>query len=158
LEYYTALDIIQKKTIVSKKINQFEFELNYKHKSTEYYVSAIYLPVYVNNEINSFLIISEDITERKKHVLERQTMFDDLLIRNDKLKSFAFIVSHVLRAPVANILGLNALFTEDPESKDKYIELLNQSTQKLDKVIRELNEVLQDKNKKNLLIFIRRRN
>ena len=70
-------------------------------------------------------------------------MIDDLIVRNKKLEEFAFIVSHVLRAPVANIIGLNSLIIEDPDSKDQYLELLNQSVHKLDKVIRELNDVLQ---------------
>ena len=137
-------EILQKiNQVKENKINKFEFELKYEFDSVQYYVSAIYLPVYVNNEINAFLIISEDITERKKYELERQVMIDDLILRNKKLEEFAFIVSHVLRAPVANILGLNSLIIEDPDSKDKYLELLNQSVQKLDSVIRELNDVLQ---------------
>ncbi len=74
-------------------------------------------------------------------------MIDDLVERNKKLEEFAFIVSHVLRAPVANIIGLNSLIKEDPELKDKYIELLNESIHKLDKVVRELNDVLQSTNK-----------
>ncbi len=131
----------------NKEINKFEFELNYIYKSEEHYVYAIYLPVYLNDEINAFLIISEEITERKKYEIERQIMIDDLVERNKKLEEFAFIVSHVLRAPVANIIGLNSLIKEDPELKDKYIELLNESIHKLDKVVRELNDVLQSTNK-----------
>lgn len=127
----------------AKTINQFEFELKYTLDSNDYFVSAIYLPVYINNEINSYLIISEDITDRKKYEIERQRMIDDLILRNTKLEQFAFMVSHELRAPVANILGLNSLIIEDAGSKDRYIELLNQSVIKLDKVILELNNVLQ---------------
>lgn len=127
----------------NKEINKFEFELEYNYNSELHYVHAIYLPVYVNDEVNAFLIISEEITERKKYEIERQIMIDDLIVRNKKLEEFAFIVSHVLRAPVANIIGLNSLIIEDPDSKDQYLELLNQSVHKLDKVIRELNDVLQ---------------
>ncbi len=131
----------------NKEIDKFEFELKYNYNSQEFYVYAIYLPVYINKEINAFLIISEEITERKKYEIERQEMIDDLIIRNNKLEEFAFIVSHVLRAPVANIMGLNQLIKEDPDSKEMYLSLLNDSVLKLDKVIRELNEVLQNTNK-----------
>ena len=88
------------------------------------------------NNINDALvaIYNEEEKQKANLSLERKIV---------ELEKFAFIVSHVLRAPVANILGLNSLINEDKEHLDKYIGLLNESTQKLDAVIRELNETLQ---------------
>ncbi len=49
--------------------------------------------------------IVQDVTERKLAEKERSTMVNDLMHRNKDLEQFAYIVSHNLRAPVANILG-----------------------------------------------------
>ena len=48
----------------------------------------------------------QDITEKKSLELERSQAIEDLVQRNKDLQQFAHIVSHNLRAPVANIMGL----------------------------------------------------
>lgn len=123
-----------------------EYEIKYQYNSQEVYTTITYFPVFINDQLSSFLIVSEDISQRKKYEQERQQMIDDLIIRNIKLEKFAFIVSHVLRAPIANIMGLNTLIKEDPNNTKKYLDLLNESILKLDQVVKELNETLQKTN------------
>ena len=126
--------------------------------------SSVVFPMNINGRIASINIYSDEQDSFNKDELELLTRIvnniNDALVAiyNEEekqkanlslerkiveLEKFAFIVSHVLRAPVANILGLNSLINEDKEHLDKYIGLLNESTQKLDAVIRELNETLQ---------------
>ncbi len=93
----------------------------------------------LNNSIRSI----ETEIEKNKYEVERQLMIDDLTSRNERLEKFAFVVSHVLRAPVANILGLISLIKEDKENTDKYLKLLDECILKLDSVVIELNETLQ---------------
>ena len=127
----------------NKTLPYAEYELDYKYNSKDVFTNITYFPVFINNTLSSFLIVKQDITQRKKYEQERQQMIDDLIIRNIKLEKFAFVVSHVLRAPVANIMGLNTLIKEDKNNTQKYLDLIDESVLKLDQVVRELNESLQ---------------
>jgi signal transduction histidine kinase len=89
-----------------------------------------------------------DISDRKVADHEKQNIIQDLLQKNRDLEQFAYIVSHNLRAPVANIIGITDLMKvgsfQGPEGRD-IIEYLNSSAHKLDGVIRDLNLILQIK-------------
>jgi signal transduction histidine kinase len=70
----------------------------------------------------------------------------DLIERNKNLEQYAYIVSHNLRGPVANILGvarlleMNGATTED---KQLSLQHLFNSTRRLDDVVGDLNLILQ---------------
>jgi PAS domain S-box-containing protein len=94
------------------------------------------------------LAISQDITEQKVAALEKEKMTADIMKRNKDLEQFSFIVSHNLRAPVANILGLTELLQViDPTDNEAMVMVrgIAASTKKLDNVIRDLNYALQVK-------------
>lgn len=81
----------------------------------------------------------QDITERK-------TIMNALLQRNRDLEQFAYIISHNLRAPVANLLSITTLLKEpeaDPAETGQLIDWLAESVRKVDLVIKDLNEVLE---------------
>src|SRR6185436_11428035 len=92
--------------------------------------------------------ILQDVTERKKAEEEREKMTSDLLQRNKDLEQFTYIVSHNLRAPVANIMGtseaLRTMKLEEAE-KEEMMYSLSASVMKLNGVIRDLNNILQAK-------------
>lgn len=98
---------------------------------------------------DSNLVVShEDITERKIAELDKTKVAQDLMQRNRDLEQFTFIVSHNLRGPVVNILGIaNLLNTEflDPEELKKFISSLCMSANSLDNVLKDLNNILQVK-------------
>jgi len=88
----------------------------------------------------------QDITERKIAELERSKITNDLIQRNRDLEQFAFIISHNLRAPTANIIGfaenlLNESLT--PEEEKDFLKGLSISVDRLDNVIKDLNKILQ---------------
>lgn len=94
----------------------------------------------------SMLNISMDITDQRNAEEERSRIIADMVQRNKDLEQFSYIVSHNLRSPVANIIGLINLLTEGKED-DKQIAMasLPLSAQKLDEIIRDLNYILQVK-------------
>jgi PAS domain S-box-containing protein len=90
----------------------------------------------------------QDITERKTLERERHQITKDLVQRNKALEQFAHIVSHNLRAPVANILGLSNLIQLSHNSADtqrQCIDGLTLSAKRLDEIILDLNKILQVK-------------
>jgi signal transduction histidine kinase len=79
---------------------------------------------------------------------EREKINTALVQRNKELEQFSYIVSHNLRSPVANIIGLTTMAQEEtlePEMKEEVLRGLNQSVNKLDGVISDLNNILQIK-------------
>ncbi|GAC1311208.1 MAG: PAS domain-containing sensor histidine kinase [Mucilaginibacter sp.] len=77
---------------------------------------------------------------------EREKVIADLIKRNQDLEHFTYIVSHNLRSPVANLMGLSKLIDHEnpnPEDKDEIIHAITLSVNKLDTIINDLNWILQ---------------
>jgi len=93
-----------------------------------------------------YLLAFKDVTERKLSDMERARVTNDLVQRNKDLEQFTYIVSHNLRAPVANIIGLshllNILDMEDTEYEEIKLAL-HTSITALDKTIIDLNHILE---------------
>jgi|GEM_PF-6451913 len=91
------------------------------------------------------MVYSRPINARKQAEAEQIKLIGELSAKNRDLEQFAFITSHNLRAPVANLLGLIDLYNgtnpSDPIN-EVVIEQVGQATQKLDEIIRDLNELL----------------
>jgi PAS domain S-box-containing protein len=90
--------------------------------------------------------IAHDITEQKLVSAEREKLLADLVKRNNDLEQFSYIISHNLRAPVVNILGISDLIRAGGlEKEDEKILMtgLESSVSRLDEVINDLNYILQ---------------
>jgi signal transduction histidine kinase len=89
--------------------------------------------------------VGQDITARRQAEEERQKLIGDLTRKNHDLEQFAFITSHNLRAPVANMLGLAALYNAedaaDPANRSVF-EHFTLSAQRLDGIIQDLSDLL----------------
>jgi PAS domain S-box-containing protein len=86
-----------------------------------------------------------DISERKKSLKELKQFADDLFIRNRELQQFAYVVSHNLRSPVANIIGISQLMEiekDSPEVIDHCIRDLKTCSHRLDEIIVDLSKIL----------------
>ncbi|OCX52495.1 hypothetical protein BEL04_13615 [Mucilaginibacter sp. PPCGB 2223] len=93
-----------------------------------------------------YILTLKDITAKKRAEIEREQITADLLKRNNDLEQYAYIVSHNLRAPVANIMGLSGLLNalSGTELADREtLDALSTSINNLDKVIGDLNQILQ---------------
>ncbi|MBS1531599.1 MAG: PAS domain-containing sensor histidine kinase [Bacteroidetes bacterium] len=95
---------------------------------------------------SGFILVNKDITEAKMAALEREKITSDLIQRNNDLEQFTYIISHNMRAPVANIIGLTDILTEnelDELVRKEVIDKIAKSIKSLDTVIQDLNSILQ---------------
>lgn len=86
-----------------------------------------------------------DISERKQGLKEMKRITDDLYKHNRELHEFSYIVSHNLRSPVANIMGIATLLElekDDPETVAYCTANLKTSISRLDEVIQDLSKIL----------------
>src|SRR5829696_67474 len=81
---------------------------------------------------------------------QKEKMTADLIQRNKDLEQFTYIISHNLRAPVANIIGLSYRLQQAGLPDDIRSQIgagLSTSVSKLDEVIRDLNDILKIRQK-----------
>lgn len=141
----TILDIRPKEDIPEmiervKGLNESEPRFNqgtYRH--TKKNGELIYVDIQSNTipfqDTVGRIILARDVTERFTYIeaIERQ---------NEKLKEIAWIQSHVVRAPLARMMGLiDTIKNEGYDSTDneKLYDLLLLSANEFDKVIRDIS-------------------
>jgi len=76
----------------------------------------------------------QDITERKRHLIAIEE-------HNERLKEIAWTQSHVVRAPLAKVIGLVDLlknYKNDLENVDEILENILNSSKELDAIIRKI--------------------
>ncbi|QRR00032.1 PAS domain S-box protein [Dyadobacter sandarakinus] len=124
------------------------FELYYERDNSWFEVTAY-------PSASGLSVYFRDITKRKEsetrlnELNQNLTDFTNELIKSNKgLEQFSYIVSHNLRAPLANIIGLAGLITQEGYTDQVKEELLNGilvNVNRLDDVITDLNTILQVK-------------
>ena len=136
----------------SKNISSFSHRIIRKDGNIRFLLQD---PRYKQNkvgELTGIYGITHDITERHIAEVEKEKLTADILRRNKELEQFAYIISHNLRAPVANIIGFaDELRIEGntDEENSMYISELSASVNKLDEVIIDLNDILNSKQEIN---------
>lgn len=105
-----------------------------------------WFPVTGNNDRKHGVMLAiSDITDRKVIEIERCKISADLVTRNNALEQFSDIVSHNLRAPVANIMGISSILRNNERvdfDNKQFLEALDMSITKLDEVVNDLNHIL----------------
>lgn len=124
------------------------FETFYKRDNTWFEINA-----YPSE--NGLSVYFRNVTKRKeaesqlKELNENlRTYTNELIEANKGLEQFSYIVSHNLRAPVANVIGLAKLISEDiytPDVKEQFLDGILLNINRLDDVISDLNAILQIK-------------
>jgi PAS domain S-box-containing protein len=93
--------------------------------------------------------VIRDVTIETLINMEREKFIADLMQQNKTLEHFAHMVSHDLRVPIANILGLSQIFNmslNDFSDEDRSVVLkILVSVNSLDQITRDLNEVLKNR-------------
>ncbi|WP_169513797.1 PAS domain-containing sensor histidine kinase [Christiangramia portivictoriae] len=105
--------------------------------------------------LNGVICIFSDITKLKKsenklrELNKNLTSYtNELVSANKGLEQFSYIVSHNLRAPVANIIGIAEIIADEdiePIMRDKLISDMLNNVQRVDTVVRDLNDILKVK-------------
>ncbi len=100
----------------------------------QFHVEVIFNTILFRGK-NATLVIARDISQQVDHA-------NAVKQKNDKLREIAYIQSHLVRAPLARILGLINLINEDiSERTDPELLLyLNESATELDEMIRAINK------------------
>ncbi len=126
----------------------------------ESWIEASFSPIIVNEQVAGIACYSRNITERKTAELERAKITNDLIQRNRDLEQFTFIISHNLRAPTANIIGLTEFLQNEiltPQEQKEFLNALASSALGLDTIIKDINSILQVKlevnEKKEIISF-----
>lgn len=97
----------------------------------------------VNKNLES--IVADRTLELEMSSRKLKEVLNQVQLKNDLLQQYTYIVSHNLRAPVANIVGLSELFDfEDVKNKEngEILRHIYKVTKHLDKIIQDLNEIL----------------
>jgi hypothetical protein len=90
----------------------------------------------------------DEINQLNQSLEERiRARTEELLKKNRQLAEYMFINSHLLRAPLARILGLIELMQREIESTGNHAEYLHKmktSGEELDSVVRKINDALNE--------------
>lgn len=104
-------------------------------------------PIFNADAYEGALAMVTDITEKRRVEKEREQLIADLSERNKGLGQFTYIVSHNLRAPVANIMSLaNLMRDATPADTDKFLQGIEVSANALNTIIGDLHDILRVRN------------
>lgn len=112
---------------------------------TRFWVNGTVIPFAdTNEEIYQYIIVMQNITERKRKTEELKTSLDLVSAQNDRLLNFSYIVSHNLRSHASNLSSI-VDHLSDCQSDDQRIEMtgyLKQVSNSLNDALQNLNEVV----------------
>ena len=86
------------------------------------------------------LVLSKDISEKKRAMLKLEEQNAELLKINSELDRFVYSASHEMRAPLCNVLGLNTLAktSRDEQLRQDLFTKIETSVGRLDAIIHEI--------------------
>ncbi len=120
--------------------------LNYRKNGEKFWFHMDISPIFDDEgKVSQYFAIQYDVSERKEAEQKMLLLSEDLTRHNRELQQFNYIVSHNLRAPVANIVGLVSLLEHMDEKNGNFLKVLSklrQTSQNLDMVIKDLDEIL----------------
>ncbi len=128
----------------NKDIDEFEYVGVWTHirKNGEHIKADIRSKGIIYKNRKARLILASDVTERMKHL-------EALELQNSKLKEIAWLQSHVVRAPLARIMGLVDIILDsssDIQTRDKALAYFKTSANELDDIIKDIVKNSQELN------------
>ena len=127
--------------------------LNRKKSGEKLWLAMDVTPV--RNEagaVTHFVVLLQNINYRKEVEASQAKMTQDLYRHNRDLQQFTYVISHNLRAPLANALGLATVLTKVDKAGavfDATLGHLRHSMAQADAVLRDLNLVLSIRDKEH---------
>ncbi len=104
-----------------------------------------FYPIRHGSQVVGTACHARDVTERRKVEREREFMMSDLVRYIKNLEQFTYVVSHNIRAPIAQILGLSNILKGPLSQSDRKRsqEYMLMAVGQLDTVINDLNKILE---------------
>jgi len=114
------------------EIVEYDREYN-KTNGVVYWIHYTLTPVYEDNVISGVCITGRDVTASKIYLQKIEE-------QNKTLRDISWMQSHLVRAPLARIMGLTTLLIKEHDSEDKaeLLSYLSLSCQELDDIIKEI--------------------
>ncbi|MBC7914612.1 MAG: PAS domain-containing protein, partial [Pyrinomonadaceae bacterium] len=80
-------------------------------------------------QVSSIILLAQNVTDKKENEQERERLIKEINNRYNELMQFNYIVSHNLRSPIANILGMSYILTPStpPDDMKQIFEYIMQS-------------------------------
>lgn len=124
--------------------------LNRAKDGRKYWVEMKIQPFFMDGAQIGFMAVETDVTDRVEREAEQKKLIEQLTISLEDLTQFSYIVSHNLRAPLTNIIGLSGVLQKTLEQgkPSEIAKMILQSAKNLDTVLKDLNEMLSLKNQK----------
>ncbi|TSD67304.1 PAS domain S-box protein [Inquilinus sp. KBS0705] len=128
--------------LINRVYNGEIIDYDRKHRKTNelvYWIRYTLTPVYSDGKVTGVCITGRDVTARKIYL---KTVED----QNKIFREISWMQSHMVRAPLARIMGLITLFknaTSETE-KDEIFNYLTISTNELDDIIRQISHKSND--------------
>jgi PAS domain S-box-containing protein len=102
-----------------------------------------YITTFTSNSDLHFLMMVEDISERKQAEQALQQRTAQLETANKELESFSYSVSHDLRSPLRAIDGFSRILIEEyasqlPDEAKRYLHLVRSNTQRMGELVDDL--------------------
>jgi PAS domain S-box-containing protein len=101
-------------------------------------------PVNDKTESEGYLLLASDITEQRRAAAEKNSLLNELIVNNQDLEQFNYIISHNLRAPVAKLIGLADILNDqnmDESIRYNVLQTIKDESLQLDQVLKDLTSV-----------------
>ncbi len=107
----------------------------HRHKKKDGKNTFVYMQgsVVIYKGVPAYIVIVTDITHQLKYI-------DTVEQQNEKLNRIAWLQSHVVRAPLASLMGLVHLLKDENQDRNDLVEKVLNAADTLDDVIREISE------------------
>ncbi len=131
-------------TLRTGNIWQVEFE-NQKKDGSLYWENVIIAPLMLeNNSISNYVLIMEDITE-KKEILNALIESKEKAEESDRLKTaFLHNISHEIRTPMNAIIGFSGFLNDpdlEPDNRQHFTNIIVNSSKQLLSIITDIIDI-----------------
>ncbi len=130
-----------RKVLKTGEIQEMEYEFHSIH-GLKFFHSYM-VPEYDGGEIESLLVISHDVTQRRQLEEELKETVKELSHSNEELQQFAYVASHDLQEPLRTITSFTQLIERRYKDKldsdaDEFIEYIVEAAKRMQTLINDL--------------------
>ncbi len=109
------------------------------------YLEVLLQPIKESGKLTRISLVGVDITELRKKENKLVKINEELILQNQQLNQFSYVISHNLRGPIVTLLGLiNVIeeYNDDMHLKEEMFIHIKKTALNLDTVIKDLNLLL----------------